>query len=291
MTTLQQIKYLASAVVGRFDARRMKCPQCATRNFRHISTKKVVTRLVHCNDCHLRFRVPQDPEKHYFDFYQGAYTSSLATECPEPDALQKMLETNFAGTGKNFSNRIEIVKTLGVHPGSHVLDYGASWGYATWQFRQAGYEASGFEISHPRAEYAREHLNMDVQDDAKKLPDKSFDCMFSSHVLEHVPAPRIAFDLARRVLKPGGLFVAFTPNGSDASRQSYPDNYDHSWGRLHPLYLNAEFYQDALKEQPILLSSSNYGEPYNLDELSDWDHSTNRVLDVSGRELLLVVRF
>ena len=115
--------------------------------------------------------------------------------------------------------------------------------------------------------------------------------MFSCHVLEHVPSPQIAFDLAKSVLKPGGLFVAFTPNGSDASRVSYPDNYNHSWGRLHPLYLNAEFYQQHFKSHSWLLTSANYGEPYKLDVLRSWHGNSQLLDDVSGRELLAIVRF
>lgn len=288
---LQQIQYLLSAAVGRLVPSRLSCPQCGCAKKRHVSRKKLVTSLVECSQCRLRFRIPQDPPRHYFDFYQKAYSSSLATECPSADQLQSMLQNNFAGTGKNFARRIEIVQALGVASGAAVLDYGASWGYATWQFREAGYDASGFEISRPRAAYAREQLNVDVADDPDTLPDKAFDCMFCCHVLEHVPAPRIAFDLATRVLKPGGLFVAFTPNGSEASHLRHPEDYDHSWGRLHPLYLNSEFYQQCLSDRHILLASANYGSSYPLDEIRGWDRQSNLELDVSGRELLLAAVF
>ncbi len=220
--SLQQFQYLLSSLVGQVDSRRLSCPQCGSRDSLLISRKRLVTRLVECRSCQLRFRVPQDPPAHYFDFYQTSYSSSMATECPSRTELDRMIRTSFQHTEKNFNARIEILKALGLEQGAAVLDYGASWGYGVWQFQKQGFKASGFEISRPRAAYARQELGVDVADDPSALPSGAFDCMFSSHVLEHVPAPKVAFELAERVLKPGGLFIAFVPNGSEASRAAIP---------------------------------------------------------------------
>jgi ubiquinone/menaquinone biosynthesis C-methylase UbiE len=286
----QQLSYAMSCLIGRLQPSRMRCPQCGSDQFERVSRKQIFTELVACSNCCLRYRIPQDPPKHYFDFYQNAYTSSLATECPTPEELSKMIASGFRSTEKNFTHRIEILSALGLKPGQDVLDYGASWGYATWQFRNHGFHARGFEISRPRARYARDMLGVDVIDEESKVPDQSLDCVFSSHVLEHVSAPKIAFAFGKRVLRSGGLFVAFTPNGSEACRQAQPDWYDHSWGRLHPLYLNAEFYASVLQDQPYFMTSSEYGEPYDLKEITSWDQTSQIQGNLSKRELLLVFR-
>jgi len=51
--------------------------------------------------------------------------------------------------------------------------------------------------------------------DGQQLPvaDASFDGVFSINVLEHVPDPPLLMAEAARVLVPGGLFLAVTPNG------------------------------------------------------------------------------
>jgi SAM-dependent methyltransferase len=51
--------------------------------------------------------------------------------------------------------------------------------------------------------------------DAQALPfaDGSFDAVFSINVLEHVPDPERLAAEAARVLRPGGLMLALTPNG------------------------------------------------------------------------------
>jgi len=44
------------------------------------------------------------------------------------------------------------------------------------------------------------------------FPDRSFDVVTMFHVIEHVPAPRALFNEVFRVLRPGGLLFAETPN-------------------------------------------------------------------------------
>ncbi len=51
-----------------------------------------------------------------------------------------------------------------------------------------------------------------------------FDVFFSSHVLEHVPDLRKVFEYAASVLRRGGIFVAFTPNGSTTACCATPSN-------------------------------------------------------------------
>ncbi len=48
--------------------------------------------------------------------------------------------------------------------------------------------------------------------EAIPYPDESFDLVFADNVLEHLPAPEPVFKEVSRVLKPGGLFLAKTPN-------------------------------------------------------------------------------
>lgn len=62
-------------------------------------------------------------------------------------------------------------------------------------------------------------VGVDVSDDVGELASaarikSTCDLFFSNHLLEHVPGPSDAIATARRLLKPGRLFVAITPNGS-----------------------------------------------------------------------------
>src|SRR4029079_13822018 len=44
------------------------------------------------------------------------------------------------------------------------------------------------------------------------FPDGTFDLVFSIYVLEHIPDPRAFAGEMRRLLRPGGIFMALTQN-------------------------------------------------------------------------------
>ena len=56
---------------------------------------------------------------------------------------------------------------------------------------------------------SRGDLPLDLMD--LKLPDSCFDAILCSHVLEHVPADRLAMRELHRVLRPGGWVVVMVP--------------------------------------------------------------------------------
>jgi SAM-dependent methyltransferase len=64
---------------------------------------------------------------------------------------------------------------------------------------------------------------VDMLADLRRLPiaDASFDFVFASHVLEHIPEDRLAIGEISRILKPGGIAVLPVPIVSDETLE-YP---------------------------------------------------------------------
>jgi predicted SAM-dependent methyltransferase len=58
---------------------------------------------------------------------------------------------------------------------------------------------------------------MDVT--ALELPDASFDAVYCSHVLEHVPNDRMALSELRRILRPGGWAILQVPISGEVTRE------------------------------------------------------------------------
>lgn len=294
MTTLkdnvQRVRYLARCLIDRFRDECTRCPCCGSTSASAIKSKRFVTKLVRCRGCQLLFRIPQDRPNFNNEFYQEEYESGFTTTCPSENDLREMLARHFRGTGKNITDKVEVLRALGVASQARILDFGASWGYSTWQLREAGFQAEGFEVSRPRAEYGRQKLAVPIADKLSDLRGP-FDVFFSIHVLEHLPSPTMAFDLATSVLRPGGLFVAYTPNGSSDCMRANPKLYHKSWGRLHPLYLDDVYYCHQLPDLPKLLVSSKYGAQVDIRQLKEWDRKNDRVLDLTNGDLLAVVIF
>ena len=165
---------------------------------------------------------------------------------------------------------------------ARIVDFGGSWGYASWQFRQAGFEVFTYEIGRERALYAKQKLGCTIMEDLRPL-DGTIDCFFSAHVIEHLPNPNIFFDEAAKVLAPAGMIVCCCPNGAQERQQSEGlDAYDKNWGKVHPLMITPGFMRrEALKRS--FASCNVYSSPVNL-----LDVAARRDGDLSQSELLTI---
>jgi 2-polyprenyl-3-methyl-5-hydroxy-6-metoxy-1,4-benzoquinol methylase len=239
------------------------------------------------------YRVPTDDFATNFRFYQRAYKQGFTTELPSNDVLEALLAVKFAGTEKCYEYYITILRQLGLYKGARLFDYGCSWGYGSWQLAEAGYKVLAYEVSRPRARYAEEKLGVEcISQNSEETFQRnglrhSFDCFFSAHVLEHVPSPGRVIKLARLALKPGGIFVAFTPNGSAAFRQANPRAWHLSWGQVHPCLLDDEFYHHEFCARDVYLDTN----PVNLDAVAKFASGRlARFQDLWGSELFCVTR-
>lgn len=221
-------------------------------------------------------------------FYQQDYKQAgLTTDLPDARALKHLLATGFKDSKKDFSRVLALFNAIGISQGARVLDFGANWGYGVWQFRQAGYEAMGYELSKPRADFARE-LDVTVLTDWREVVDSGlFDVAFSSHVLEHTPDPAQAIQDQYAILKPDGYLIALFPNGSEAFRAAQPDVFHRLWGRVHPVMLNDGFISAAIESHSVFQGSLC---DEDLDKLSRWDQRTHEQGDLAASELLIVAR-
>jgi 2-polyprenyl-3-methyl-5-hydroxy-6-metoxy-1,4-benzoquinol methylase len=254
---MSKIKYLLRCIRHLPDPRRHYCPSCGAKKNILIARKNIVTALRRCSACSLQFRTPTTSPAENEAYYQAEYSQGSTTDVPDEDELEQLKHSKFIGTERDFTNYLTVLDDLGVHSRAVLFDFGASWGYGSWQLQQAGYFVTGYEISRARANYATRALGVPMVSDPEDIPAQSLDVFFSAHVLEHVPSIRDVTNLAGRKLKPGGLFIAFTPNGDAQYRQAAPDRWRKLWGEVHPNFLDSEFYR-RIAPSAILASP-----PYN----------------------------
>lgn len=101
-----------------------------------------------------------------------------------------------------------------VKPG-RLLDVGCGDGTRLALLRAMGWKVEGQEIDPKAAARAHEVYKVKVHLGPLEevgLPDDSFDAVIMNHVIEHVSDPISILAECRRILKPGGAFVAVTPN-------------------------------------------------------------------------------
>ena len=191
------------------------CPYCGpTSQVKLVRRKKIIVEVLQCQTCHLLFRWPADTPGEHDSYYQEEFAKDAPQVIlPDDTELESLKQTNFSGSPLDINNKIRMLHAL--RPDARVLDFGCSWGYGTYQFLQQGFDAIGFEISRPRAEFGRRKLGLNIMDsfdDLAKVPDGNFDIIFSNHVVEHLPDIGTTFALLTRLLKKNGIVFHILPN-------------------------------------------------------------------------------
>jgi SAM-dependent methyltransferase len=149
-------------------------------------------------------------------------------------------------------------------PTGPVLELACGPGVFLSLLREEGVTARGVDVDDGMVRIAREAGHEVVLDDAlahlRSVPDASLRGVFCAHFLEHLPAPTVqsVYDEARRVLEPGGTFVAAVPNAACMSVLGYDFWRDPTHVRFYdPLAL--QFF--ARQARFVILASG--GNPFN----------------------------
>lgn len=280
---IAKASYFLFSLTKRLLSQGIECPSCGCISARVLERKFIFTDLRRCSNCNLLFRTPTTTEEESTAFYQNTYKQGFTTNLPSDAQLKQSLDTKFVNTEKDYTDRINILKALDADTNRRLLDYGCSWGYGSWQFQEAGYKVTAFEISKPRCQYAREKLHIDAKDSLSEI-EEEFDIIFSSHVIEHLPLVSDYLDFAIAHLRPGGILVTICPNGSEKFRDLNPKAYTQLWGLVHPQLPDEEFYLKYFENSKLLVTSS----PYDFSLLRNWDKNSLYLENLSGCELLCV---
>jgi SAM-dependent methyltransferase len=143
--------------------------------------------------------------------------------------LEQELNLMFSVAHLNKLRLHETERIVGfLTPGARILEIGAGTGQQAAELSARGFQIAAIEIQ--ASNYAEERLFDIVDYDGRTLPfpDHSFDIIFSSNVLEHVPDLRSLHAEIRRVLVPNGYCVHVLPTHSWrfwTTLSSFPDAF------------------------------------------------------------------
>jgi len=117
-------------------------------------------------------------------------------------------------------NKLEhVCRKLRLRPGERLLDIGSGWGaLILWAARHHGVRAHGITLSREQYDYSRakieaaglqDQVSVELRDYRDLQGVAKYDKVVSVGMFEHVGLKNLPlyFDLARRMLKPGGLFL------------------------------------------------------------------------------------
>ena len=99
-------------------------------------------------------------------------------------------------------------------PGSSILEIGAGVGWQAKALSELGYEVSAIDVPTSKHRENREWPIVEYDGVEIPFPDRSFDVVFSSNVMEHIPDVRSFQKEIMRVLKTNGFAIHVVPSGS-----------------------------------------------------------------------------
>lgn len=279
--------FIAWAVSQRALRQPHTCPHCGSSRTTTLGRRLLVLSLMRCEDCLLKFRYPKQEEGWNEWFYQRTDTSG--DELPSVPVLLSLLDHRFAGTKYDVCRLTALLATFNC---GRLLDYGCSWGYGVRQFRDAGYDAVGFEISNPKATFGALKLGVQIIADQAKLESfsaSSFDFVIASHVLEHLPVIDRTLRLFSRLLRQGGKLVVLVPNSGCRLAKECHGVWPYMISREHNLALDAAWFQRNIGRYGFtpLFSSAKFGERF-ASALAPYNEDTSAILHLPDEELLMV---
>jgi 2-polyprenyl-3-methyl-5-hydroxy-6-metoxy-1,4-benzoquinol methylase len=267
------------------------CPYCFSKRTEYIGRNAPLSHVRRCHDCALMFRWPKQNAAFNSSFYQSRYSQKhrgRATNLPSLPDVEAMKTTNFFTTPLDSRHYVELATYLGC---KRVLDYGCAWGYATFQYLQAGFEAEGLEVSWPRAEFGRRHLGVHIFNGPNDVVNlhRKYDLIFTSHVLEHLPSPTIALTFFEKIVAPSGWLLCAVPNcgGRDARKLGL------KWGpfssSIHPLSYREEFFVKNLHKHGFDFICS-FSKPFHPAEIMPTARPDGARNNAEGYDLIVLAK-
>lgn len=221
--------YLLSSAAKHLSGAHRACPSCGAAPAEQLDQKWLVTTFCRSSKCRLLHRIPTSDPQENETFYQEDYTEGFTTDLPSATEIQHLIASRFADSEKNYVHYLAVLSALRISPGARSSSTTAAPG-ATAAISSPPQATRWTPLKFPApAAYARTQLGVSIPALDTLLP-ASYDVFLSAHVIEHVPSPAAMIALGMRLLRPGGLFVCFCPNGSLPFRRRAPRDWHLMWG-------------------------------------------------------------
>ena len=165
-------------------------------------------------ECGLVWLNPMPLEEDLPLAYQNYYTHDNSTVISQ-GVLAWLYQALLWATGLARQRAALLSMYLARTPPGRLLEVGCGAGEQLARLRERGWEVEGQEIDAEAAERARALHGLRVHLGtlpSLALPDATYNAVSMNHVIEHVLDPVALLKECNRILKPGGVLVAITPN-------------------------------------------------------------------------------
>jgi 2-polyprenyl-3-methyl-5-hydroxy-6-metoxy-1,4-benzoquinol methylase len=205
-----------------------------SESFKYAAADQSKGNIVKCKKCDLVYQAPRD--NNVARIYQGV----------DEDDFYVASKADRLATCERDLSRMESV--TGPSSGRKLIDVGCSYGLFLDAAKARGWNTYGVELSdYQRGEAMKNHPNIcgrEIRDCG--YAEGSFDVMTMFDVVEHLATPSAFLRDAYRIIKPGGYFVACTPNLESIQSKLF-GKYWLNFARMHFYYFTPKTLRATLE--------------------------------------------
>lgn len=191
--------------------------------------------LVRCSDCGLVYMDPRPDVSELATIYPPnyySYNQDSLRKTAKPGSL--LMKIRYNGFRAKINRSLQLVGKKATES-VRVLDIGCGDGHLLNLYKEVAGEridttGVDFNLSGVILAAAQGHNTYSGRFEDVDLPEKYFDLVVASHVIEHVPDPKGFTEKVWRVLKPGGIFWFETPNVGSVDAKWFQKEH---WGGYH----------------------------------------------------------
>ena len=179
--------------------------------------------IYHCDTCYTGFAMPMDDSTSiYENIYKNGDRVPGYTRYWRYARNIKRISRPLDFLAGNDDDYWSVKKALEMlvkdKESAKILEIGSGLGYLTYSMLQAGYNATGMDVSATAVASARDTFGdhficRDLYEYAGLFPE-SYDIVVLTQVIEHVINPLNFIEAVLKLLKPGGRAIITTPNKS-----------------------------------------------------------------------------
>ncbi len=174
--------------------------------------------VIDCEVCGFKHIIPIPTEDYLKAYYQDHWVEN------RPAEFYEKLESDFDWHREFYNEKYDVFERYLEGKKKRILDIGSGLGFFLKVGKERGWETLGVEPSRESCDYARKHgigLENAFFNKQNYLSFGTFDVVHLHEVIEHILDPVAMIDMAREILKPGGILCIVSPNEFNQLQNAY----------------------------------------------------------------------
>lgn len=187
-----------------FDPLISECDLCGSQDIHLLTVDYKGIQIYKCRHCHIEFMNPQYSEQYLKELYSSYYRSD---QDYQHDKKEEKLKKHL-----HELNIIDVEKFTAV---GNFLSVGCGNGCDLISARKRGWQVEGFEVDPVFSKSLKSKLDMIIRSGNfvdLEYPEEHYNCIYLSHVIEHVKNPAAYLKKFHQLLKKQGILYISCPN-------------------------------------------------------------------------------